>query len=220
MKLKKTVLFLVIFWMFGFVHAQSISKKLPFNELGTSINFSLAGNTPNLSGKRVGLGCGIYKSFQPEQKVALVVGLEYNFIQFDQDSLLSVRGYYLNAHITHNIIRLPITLRMYFNEKRRFFFEPGFYSSLMTKGSMQGTEYLDWPMLTVTEKARTSISYSFSAGILLGLGYQIQLSKGKLMSKLDVNIGSGKNFYGEDPYDQMKVYYDFYPRIHLIYQLP
>lgn len=219
MKSKRSLFLVLLVFQLVRVNAQSIAKKWPVNEFGTSVNFCLAGKQNTFGGKRTGYGFGLYKSFHPEQRAAFVLGAEYNFIQFHQDSVLVNRGYFLNAHFKQHVLRFPVTVRIQFSARRRLFLEPGVYCSFQLSGNVAGEGNYDWPLPDLPN-ASEMLGSSVSAGMFLGLGTQLPISRGKLITKVDVNLGSGKHFMGEDPKDQMRVYYDFYPRFVCTYQLP
>ena len=173
-------------------NAQSNSSFF-FNEFSLSTNYTDI-KDHNSEG-RFGFGAGIYKSFENllKKRTHFTFGIEYNstsqFTKVLYDGLYSTTT---NRIYTLNYISVPVTLKMSFGIKNKFFIEPGFFIELYTEAKKTGSyHHYSTSDSLITSKDFTTWTNpgTVNFGPSFGIGLKYPVGKHYFIIKLDYKFG-------------------------------
>jgi hypothetical protein len=199
--MKKQFLILVILMCRILSFGQNDSTFF-LNEFDVSINHV---TTNNNNRNNYGFGIGANHIFLSDKQVNIVVGMEYNMTVQYFSSMYE--GHFASlSDITFYIhsFSIPVTARLNFGHKTKFFIEAGTYLDMnmgaKEKGRMH-TYFLDDDNTIINSESdinrKTDIS-ALNYGISAGLGISISISKIRIFIKPEYKFGFAKLYSGAD----------------------
>ncbi len=175
------------------LHTAAQNKRRFFlNEFQISVNRMV----PNENSSETGFGYGIgaYHAFRTEKMLNLLLGLEYNRISQFKDFLHS--GRYQNAYditLVANCMSLSFGPRFNIGTNTKVFFDTGIYADLVLKSQKSGVRdswYLgEEGMIPTRIPVNEDADLSHTAGIFIGTGLRIPISKIELILSADYRYG-------------------------------
>lgn len=186
----------------GQVSSGQDSNDFFFDELHISLNRTHLQD--NNTEDRYGFGIGAYHLFLSDQKVNLVLGLEYNRISQVKKSIYE--GHFAHAtDLTYTLdcFSVPIGLRYNMGSKTKFFIETGGFADMVISSRRSGTLHTYLPdennqikhtTTAIDEQAELSNSF----GIYFGLGIRIPIANFELIVKPDYKWAMNKLYSNQD----------------------
>lgn len=188
---------LVLIPMFGSAQSERESrteKPQIIDEVSVSGNYTIFHDSNTES--RFGFGAGVYRSFFRDKRVALTVGFEFYQESFYKKSIYE-------SHLSHsekvtyhlNYLSIPISARLQFGQKTRFFIETGAFMDLFVAGRAKGTHYSYLPdennQLVYTEQKFNNKrrAPSVNVGLSGGLGLKIPIKQVELVIRPEYRYG-------------------------------
>ncbi len=166
--------------------------KFFLNEFQISANRMV----PNENSSETGFGYGIgaYHAFRTENMLNLLLGLEYNRISQFKDFLYS--GRYQKAYditLVADCMSLSFGPRFNIGTKTKVFFDAGIYADLVFKSQMSGVRdscfFEEVGLICTRIQVNEDANLSNTAGIFIGTGLRIPVSKIELIVSADYRYG-------------------------------
>jgi len=202
--MKKLLLIITFLSLNIFVFGQKDNPKI-FSEFVVSMNRTDLKDQNTENGN--GFGIGIFKSFLDNKKVNIIFGLEFNRTSQIKKSMYGGQfAHSTDVIYNFNWFSIPVTTRINFGEKIKFFIEPGIFVDIPISTREKGTLHSYIPNeenqieYTETEYDKKASQIGLNYGLSFGLGMIIPISKVKLIIKPDYRLG-------------LKTIYDYHDQI-------
>jgi outer membrane protein with beta-barrel domain len=175
------------------LHSQNQNKRKFFlDESQISVNRMIPNENSNETG--IGFGVGVYHTFRSEKTLNLLLGLEYNRISQFKDYLYAAR--YQQAYditLVANCMSFSFGPRFNIGTKTKVFFDAGIYADLLFKSQMSGEEdscyYEELGLICATIPYKEDVELAHTAGLFIGAGLRIPVSKVELILSADYRYG-------------------------------
>ncbi|MBC8321505.1 MAG: hypothetical protein H8E34_12370 [Bacteroidetes bacterium] len=191
--MKKSYLILMILFFNILLFGQKDKPKF-FSELVVSVNRTDLENQNTENGN--GFGIGIYQSFRDNKKVSLILGFEFNRTSQLKKSMYGGHfAYTTDVKYNFSWLSIPLTTRINFGGRIKFFIEPGIFVDIPIGAREKGTLHSYLPNednqieYKETEYDKKASQIGLNYGLSFGLGIIIPVSKVNLIIKPDYRLG-------------------------------
>ncbi len=191
--MKNAISLLTFLFLYILAFGQN-DKPKPLSEIGISANRTLLENQNTKNGN--GFGIGLYQYILDNEKTNLTFGLEFNMTsQLIKSMYHGHSGHTTDVEFYFYWFSIPLTTRIYFGERVKFFVEPGIFIDIPIYSREKGTLHIyslnddNQIEYTETEYDYKSNEADFNYGLSLGLGIIIPISNVNLIIKPDYKLG-------------------------------
>ena len=191
--MRNTLLILTFLFLTILVFGQSDKPKF-FSEFVVSVNRTTLKNQNTENGN--GFGIGIYQSFRDNEKVNIILGIEFNRTSQLKKSMNQGHHHH-STDVRYNFswLSIPVTTRINFGERIKLFIEPGIFIDIPISAREKGTSHSYIPnddnqiVYKETEYDKKASQIDLNYGLSFGFGMIIPISEVNLIIKPDYKLG-------------------------------
>lgn len=170
-----------------------------FNQYSASCNFSVFNNNANAP-VVPGFGFEATRVMEISPRFDWTIGIGYNQT-FQQTNFSDYTGtaVVFQPHIQRvdiGALGIPLSVRVYFDQQKAWFVEPGVYAAFTLYGKVHGSQFEEGEEHRFTRTSTSQLS-PFDAGFLLGLGYRHKGEKIGWFIKPEMYFGMN-NMWSDD----------------------